>query len=165
ASSCSMPSARPRASSFPTSRPTPRCPLANSASPRPLASMSSRCDAAARMTDTPVAAAAAHPEIRRLGALVESLDVPGPHGTVRWQRLGSGDPLVLLHGGHGSWLHWIRNIEALARRYTVWMPNMPGYLHSADVPPTDGDDDLAPLLDALRTSLDHAVGPDTPIGL
>lgn len=127
--------------------------------------MSSRCDAPARVAGTPGAVPAAHPEILRLGARVESLDVPGPHGTVRWQRLGSGEPLVLLHGGHGSWLHWIRNIEALARRYTVWVPNMPGYLNSADVPPADGDDDLAPLLDALRTSLDHAVGPDTPIGL
>ena len=40
---------------------------------------------------------------------------------VRWhewceRREGDGEregiPLVALHGGHGSWLHWLRNIDA-----------------------------------------------------
>ena len=24
---------------------------------------------------------------------------------------GEGRPLVLLHGGTGSWMHWVRNVE------------------------------------------------------
>lgn len=107
----------------------------------------------------------AHPELARLDALAGHHDIPGPDGTVRWRTLGSGAPLVLLHGGHGSWLHWVRNIEALARRYTVWVPDMPGYLDSAAAPPPTGDDELEPLLAALRATLDWAVGPDTAIGL
>ncbi|MDM9559807.1 alpha/beta fold hydrolase [Bordetella petrii] len=107
----------------------------------------------------------AHPELARLDALAGHHDIPGPDGTVRWRTLGSGAPLVLLHGGHGSWLHWVRNIEALARRYTVWVPDMPGYLDSAAAPPPTGDDELEPLLAALRATLDRAVGPDTAIGL
>jgi len=112
------------------------------------------------------AQASVHPEIARLGALAESVDIAvGPAGTVRWHRLGQGDPLVLLHGGHGSWLHWLRNIEALARRRTVWAPDMPGYLDSSDVPAPSGADDLVPLVDMLQAALDRAVGPDTVIDL
>jgi len=113
------------------------------------------------------AQAAVHPEIARLDALVDHIDIAaGPAGsTVRWHRLGQGDPLVLLHGGHGSWLHWLRNIEALARHRTVWVPDMPGFLDSSTPPPQSRPDDLTPLLDMLQASLDQAVGPDTAIDL
>jgi pimeloyl-ACP methyl ester carboxylesterase len=46
---------------------------------------------------------------------------------------GSGHPLVLLHGGHGSWTHWIRNIDALARHFRVIAFDLPGYGASPDV--------------------------------
>ncbi|HYG42119.1 MAG TPA: alpha/beta fold hydrolase [Bordetella sp.] len=112
-----------------------------------------------------LAGAGAHPEIARLDTLVEHIDIPGPAGTVRWHRHGTGDPLVLLHGGHGSWLHWLRNIEPLAQHHTVWVPDMPGYLGSADVAAPLGADDLQPLLDALQATLDQAVGHDAVIDL
>jgi pimeloyl-ACP methyl ester carboxylesterase len=41
---------------------------------------------------------------------------------------------VLLHGGHGAWSHWIRNVEVLARRFTVLACDMPGYGDSAMAP-------------------------------
>lgn len=46
----------------------------------------------------------------------------------------------MLHGGSGSWNHWIRNIDALARSHTVWAPDLPGCGDSA-LPPgaTDAD--------------------------
>ena len=43
------------------------------------------------------------------------------------RRWGTGNPLVLLHGGMGSWSHWLRNIGALAREFTVITLDMPGY--------------------------------------
>ena len=80
---------------------------------------------------------------------------------VVWRELGSGPPLVLLHGGHGSWLHWARNIEALAARFTVWVPDMPGYGDSdAPAEPT-----LAALVDLLQATLDPLVGAVTPVRL
>ena len=45
---------------------------------------------------------------------------------------GEGPPLVLLHGGMGSWTHWCRNVTALARKFTVIAVDLPGYGDSND---------------------------------
>jgi pimeloyl-ACP methyl ester carboxylesterase len=44
--------------------------------------------------------------------------------------------VVLFHGGMGSWKHWIRNIEALAARFTVHALDHPGY-GAAAAPPRE----------------------------
>ncbi len=36
-------------------------------------------------------------------------------------------PLVLLHGGSGSWTHWVRNVEYLSQFRTVWALDIPGF--------------------------------------
>ena len=51
-----------------------------------------------------------------------------------WRLFGDGPPLVLLHGGHGAWTHWIRNIPALARHFRLYVPDMPGHGESS-MPP------------------------------
>ena len=35
-------------------------------------------------------------------------------------------PLVLFHGGYGSWRHWILNVVELSRRFTVFAADLPG---------------------------------------
>ena len=56
-----------------------------------------------------------------------------------WHRWGEGAPLVVLHGGSGSWTHWLRNIDALAGAgYTLWLPDLPGFGDSD--PPAKGQD-------------------------
>ena len=55
-------------------------------------------------------------------------------GSMVWRIWGEGPPLALLHGGYGSWTHWIRNVEPLAERYRVLAPDLPG-LGDSDVPP------------------------------
>ncbi len=43
-----------------------------------------------------------------------------------WRHATSDACLVLLHGGYGSWLHWVRNIEYLAERFNVLAVDLPG---------------------------------------
>jgi pimeloyl-ACP methyl ester carboxylesterase len=45
---------------------------------------------------------------------------------VIWRLWGEGPPLVLFHGGTGSWLHWVRNIKDLARDFRLLVPDLPG---------------------------------------
>ena len=51
-----------------------------------------------------------------------------------WHIWGEGPPLVLMHGGYGSWTHWVRNIETLSHHFTVYAPDTPGLGNSA-MPP------------------------------
>ena len=55
-------------------------------------------------------------------------------GSMVWRIWGQGPPLALLHGGYGSWTHWIRNVELLGGRYRVLVPDLPG-LGESDLPP------------------------------
>ncbi len=75
--------------------------------------------------DSPAAA------IARIDRLAERRTTPCGDGVMVWRQGGAGPPLLLLHGGHGSWLHWIRNIPTLADHCTVIAPDMPGLGDSA----------------------------------
>ncbi|MCJ7605649.1 MAG: alpha/beta fold hydrolase [Dehalococcoidales bacterium] len=46
---------------------------------------------------------------------------------VRYYTAGTGDPLVVIHGGGGDARTWWNNIGELARFYTVYAPDLPGY--------------------------------------
>ncbi|MCR9176886.1 MAG: alpha/beta fold hydrolase [Alphaproteobacteria bacterium] len=76
---------------------------------------------------------------------------------VVWRCWGSGEPLVLLHGGFGSWNHWVRNVEALSARYRVIAPDMAGQGDSDDPPHPFDADSLAAI---LRDGLDRIVGAE-----
>ena len=60
-----------------------------------------------------------------------------------WNR-SSAKPLVLLHGGSGSWTHWVRNIDALSEEHAVWAMDLPGMGDSALPPEAKDADDIAP---------------------
>ncbi|WP_127783538.1 alpha/beta hydrolase [Rhodococcus sp. X156] len=47
---------------------------------------------------------------------------------------GSGEPLVLLHGGMSDQLNFIANVDALAEHFHVYVPERRGHGHTPDVP-------------------------------
>lgn len=107
--------------------------------------------------------------IARIDALSTSHDAEHDGVRVRWRCFGSDDthpPLVLLHGGHGSWMHWLRNVEALSASHTLWLPDMPGF-NESDAPskPAAGQAAVDPLLEALSGTLDSLIGAQTDIDL
>lgn len=74
-------------------------------------------------------------ELARVDALAEQFTTEHRSTRVRWRRFGNGGrSLVLLHGGHGNWMHWLRNVEALSSRREVWVPDMPGFGVASDPP-------------------------------
>jgi pimeloyl-ACP methyl ester carboxylesterase len=101
--------------------------------------------------------------IAGLDSLAEHRSMPFANGgQIRWRVFGKGEPLVLIHGGHGSWLHWVRNIEALANDHLVLVPDLPGFGDSDDLPPGAG---MHELVDGVIESLDSLLGGRAPIGL
>ena len=65
--------------------------------------------------------------------------------------LGSGTPLLLLHGGTGSHRHWERVVAPLSRHFEVHAPDLPGYGVSPDVPTDiDGESYVALAASALE---------------
>ncbi|MEY3461007.1 MAG: hypothetical protein RLZZ03_660 [Pseudomonadota bacterium] len=87
---------------------------------------------------------------------------PCGQGDLVWHVWGEQDadpalpPLLLLHGGSGSWTHWLRNVLPLAasgRR--VLVPDLPGFGDSS-VPPGGADADAMPA--PLEQGLTHLLG-------
>jgi 2-hydroxy-6-oxonona-2,4-dienedioate hydrolase len=84
---------------------------------------------------------------------------PCGDGHTVWHQWGASDnsqrPMLLLHGGSGSWTHWVRNIDALVGAgRQVWVPDLPGFGDSA-LPPDGMDADViaAPLEAGLQQLL------------
>jgi len=73
---------------------------------------------------------------------------PCGDGQLVWHLWGEGRPLLLLHGGSGSWLHWIHNIDALTSLgRSVLVPDLPGFGDSA-LPP--GGEDADAVIEPVR---------------
>ena len=100
------------------------------------------------------------PDALRVLATAQRHETPCGDGPMGWHVGGEpqGTPMLLLHGGRGSWTHWLRNVQALAasgRRVVV--PDLPGFGDSA-VPPGnhDADGEVDPLDQGLRALLGDA---------
>jgi pimeloyl-ACP methyl ester carboxylesterase len=63
----------------------------------------------------------------------QRIETPCGEGSMVWHIWGGGAhvPLVLLHGGYGSWRHWIHTIPAFAADRLVVAPDLPGLGESA----------------------------------
>ncbi|MEQ9815064.1 MAG: alpha/beta hydrolase [Azospirillaceae bacterium] len=102
------------------------------------------------------------PEIvTRLDQAAQHVETLADGIRVHWRIWGSGPCLILLHGSGGSWLHWIANIEPLARSYRVVVPDIPGHGDSDAPPPPPTSEHLAAL---LSTGAESVFG-DGPISI
>ena len=72
--------------------------------------------------------------VEGIAAEAERFETPCGEGCLVWRSWGEGSPLVLLHGGYGSWTHWIRNVLPLSRQFRVLAPDLPGLGESATPP-------------------------------
>lgn len=60
---------------------------------------------------------------------------------------GSGEPLVIVHGGGGNSSHWERSAAALAEHYTIYVPDLPGF---GKTQPLEGDYFIPELVDFVE---------------
>lgn len=61
-----------------------------------------------------------------VAADAEVITTPCGDGRMVWRRWGRGRPVVLAHGGSGSWTHWLKTIPTLKQHYEVWALDLPG---------------------------------------
>jgi len=77
-------------------------------------------------------------DVEALETQADRFHTPCDAAHMVWRRWGGNvdrQPVVLLHGGSGSWMHWVRTIPALMETYEVWAPDLPGLGDSA-MPPS-----------------------------
>jgi pimeloyl-ACP methyl ester carboxylesterase len=83
----------------------------------------------------------------------QRLEVPTAMGKQVWHvwNQAAGNPVVLLHGGSGSWNHWVRNVLPLSQHRAVWALDTPG-LGDSELPQgaEDADDLALPLAQGLE---------------
>jgi pimeloyl-ACP methyl ester carboxylesterase len=92
-------------------------------------------------------------ELEAALSLAKRIQVPTPSGIQVWHvwNQAAGKPLVLLHGGSGSWNHWVRNVLPLSQQRAVWTLDTPG-LGDSELPlkALDADDLALPLEEGLQ---------------
>ncbi|WP_291296258.1 alpha/beta fold hydrolase [Elioraea sp.] len=87
---------------------------------------------------------------------------PCGEGDLVWRAWGAGPPLVLFHGGYGSWTHWIRTILPFAARHRVIAVDLPGLGESAHAPEPHTAEGLASI---LLAGLDRILFPGETVDL
>ncbi len=83
---------------------------------------------------------------------------PCGDGEMIWRVFGTpgAPPLMLMHGGYGSWWHWFRNVRSLARDWRVYTCDTPGLGESAPPPDRRDIDSIGRIVaDGLRHVLEE----------
>lgn len=99
-----------------------------------------------------------------LEAVARRYDTRCGDGTLVLRRWGPehGRPLVLFHGGSGSWRHWVKNISPLSATRPVLCVDLPGLGDSA-MPPDSRDP--AAIASVLRAGIAEVLGEATRFDL
>ncbi|MFT5173627.1 MAG: pimeloyl-ACP methyl ester carboxylesterase [Gammaproteobacteria bacterium] len=93
----------------------------------------------------------------RVHALSTLYRTPMSEGTMAWHQWGSADkpPLMLLHGGFGSWRHWILNVVPLSQHFQVFCADLPGLGESDRMADEYTADNIAA---QVLNGIDHLLG-------
>jgi pimeloyl-ACP methyl ester carboxylesterase len=95
--------------------------------------------------------------VRQLDELAQRTESPCGEGSMAWRSWGSGPALILLHGGAGSWQHWIHTVPAFSPTRRVIAPDLPGLGESAD-PPEPAD--MAQIAAIVAAGIDGLIGTE-----
>jgi pimeloyl-ACP methyl ester carboxylesterase len=100
-------------------------------------------------TETPSAV------LGRMEQASRRIETPCGDGGMMWRLWGDGPrpALVLLHGGYGSWRHWIHTIPAFATDRRVFAADLPGLGESANPDDASPEGIAVIVRDGLRTLL------------
>jgi 2-hydroxy-6-oxonona-2,4-dienedioate hydrolase len=94
-------------------------------------------------------------ELQSIDAAAIRYALPYNNGHLVFRQWGQGSPVILLHGGSGSWKHWVKNIYSLVDNgYQVLIPDMPGFGDSA-APLVGQDADVLP--EPLEWAIDQII--------
>jgi pimeloyl-ACP methyl ester carboxylesterase len=96
---------------------------------------------------------AARAFIDRLDARAERIETGADGARMVWRAWGRGPSMVLLHGGSGSWTHWIRNIPHFMRYRRVLAADLPGLGDSPPPPEPYTAESLAAIVAAGMSEL------------
>jgi pimeloyl-ACP methyl ester carboxylesterase len=97
--------------------------------------------------------------VRQLDAEARRSGSPCGQGSIVWRSWGNGPPLVLLHGGAGSWRHWVRTVPAFSATHHVIVPDLPGFGESADPPAPPA---MTTIAEIVATGIDGLLGAQPP---
>ena len=76
---------------------------------------------------------------------------------------GTNKPILLLfHGGSGSWIHWIRNVQPLAKHFAVYAADLPGL---GDSDPPDDVRDIGSVTRCVEHAMKELLPKDKPFAL
>ena len=100
--------------------------------------------------------------LERLDAEAQRTELPCGDGTMVWRSWGEGPGLVLLHGGAGSWRHWVRTVPGFSRSHRVVAPDLPGLGESADPP---APPDMSTISAIVAAGIDRVLGPQASYDL
>ena len=95
-------------------------------------------------------------DLQQLTAAATRTESPCGAGTMVWRSWGHGPALVMLHGGAGSWQHWVRNVATFSGSRRVIAPDLPGLGESAD-PPAPAD--MPTVAAIVAAGIDGLLGP------
>jgi pimeloyl-ACP methyl ester carboxylesterase len=63
---------------------------------------------------------------------------------IHYLTIGKGEPLIIVHGGSDGASAWMKNIVMLAKKYTIYVPDMPGFGSSQSI---EGDYSIHEMVD------------------